>query len=83
MNKNRQWVVYATYIASQLRQRCCGGRLTDLKATRRYCRHQQPRPVDVTFQVEEGPIHDSAHHDIGVVLAELDQVILRRSGQWQ
>ena len=59
------------------------GRRTDLKATGRYCRHQQRRPEDVTFQVEEGPIHDSAHHDIGVVRAELDQVILRRPGQWQ
>ena len=72
-------VVYATCIASRASTKVPPGRLTDLKATRRYCRHQQRRPEDVPLRVEEGPTQDMAHHDVAAVHAELRSERLRRS----
>jgi uncharacterized protein YndB with AHSA1/START domain len=66
--------MYTTYIQAEPEQVWQG--LTDPSMTRRYWRHHQAGPKTFHSEWTKGATYEMAHHDVGVVVASPDQVIL-------
>jgi uncharacterized protein YndB with AHSA1/START domain len=66
--------VYTTYIQAEPEQVWQG--LTDPSMTRRYWRHHQAGPKTFHSDWTKGATYEMAHHDVGLVVASPDQVIL-------